>query len=443
MGGPSGIGYTQHPVQASPAGNDIDQNQVDMALRTIRADIPLNDSQLASALTNPHLNQAERNQIIQTLAREDGAQGAFYANDATRATERDYAALGQDQATIGQALQQAYEDGAIGQDDLLRIADWNQAGNGGQRLLSILHNGGGGTNGTVEALSDGLWQRNGNDGLDRSVAALGYTSDPTLQSRNLNTPEARRDAFEALVRFNDTTPYDDFPGPAAEVWQSGALASAGRLFTAYSSELVDYYTGANGGQVQTETLSQFVSQTVFNPDAEGVWMDRRQDLVPAVREALGSQADRFLDDARQAPAGSLQQERALQQFGRLTASVSGAAALALTDYSEQIQANEESREKFAGLVSELVGKTPIGEVPGVGDVTEALAGKLYDAITDNPERPDQALAGVLYDNYAGRIDALATELDQPGLRSAFDSAYSAELLNLQQNLNVNLGGHAE
>lgn len=437
------------PVAESPSrtptpNETVDQAKVDIALQNIRADLPINDSQLAAALTNPNLNQAERNLIVQTLAREENGQIAFYANDVGRTGDGDYRDLTADQAVIGQALQQAYEDGAINADDLVRIADANGAGNGAQRLLTTLQHGGSGLGGTVEVLSDALWARNGGDGLDRAVAAIGYTSNPYLQARNLTTPEDRRAAFEALVAFNDKAPYADIPaGPTGEIWRTSALNASGRLFTANSSELIDYYTGANGTTAQTEVLARFLSQTVLNPEAQGIWMDRRQDLVPAIRASLDGAATRLLDQARNAEPGSLEQERAMAQFGRLTASVSGAAALALTDYSEQIEANKESREAFAGMVSDLVGLTKLGDVFGADKGAEYLGGLIYDAITDNPDRPDQALAGVLYDAYAAQVDALATELDQSGLRSDFDSGFSAELLNLQSNLNVNLGGHAK
>lgn len=421
----------------------VDEGKVELALQNIRADWPMNESQLASALTNPNLNQAERNAIIQTLAREDGGQLVFFANDASRNNDRDYGGLLKDQRVIGEALQQAFEDGAVNADDLLRIADANGAGNGAQRLLTVLQNGGGGQGGTVEALADALWARNGSDGLDRAAAAIAYSSSRELQEANLNTPEERQQAFEALVEFNDKAPYEEIGGPMGQQWERSALASSGRLFTSHANELVDHYTGAADGVGRTETLSRFISQTLFNPDAQGIWMDRRQNLGPAVRAALGNQADRFLDAASAAPAGSLEQERALAQFGRLTAGVSGGAALALTDYSEQIRANEESRQQFAGLVSLLVSKTPLASIPGSGSASEALGGAIYDAITENPERPDQALAGVLYDAYTARVEALATELNQAGLRPAFDSAFAAELANLQTNLNVNLGGHAD
>lgn len=441
MNAPVTLSDAKAPQQLT-GDQQIDQTKVDTAVRIIQADVPMSESQLANALRNPNLNDAEKTAIVQQLAKDDSSVIAFYANDATRA-DRDPGALASDQAVIGQALQSAYESGAISADDLVRISDFNGVGNGAQRLLDTLIAGGGGAaNGTVEALSDALWARNGNDGLDRAGAALGYLSSPDLTSRNLNTPDARREAFEALVKLNGND--DNFDaGSSGKIWQQSALSSAGRLFVNNSAELIDYYTGANGGTAQTETLAKFFSQTVLNPNAQGLVLDHSRDLIPAIRSSLDQAAGSFLDGARNAPAGSLAQERFMEQFGRLTASVSGGAALALTRYDDQIMANKESREQFVGMVGDLVGLTKLGDVPGADKATDFLAGKLYDAITENPKRPDQALAGVLYDSYAGQIDSLSTQLNQSGLRTSFDSAYSAELLNLQQNLNVNLGGHEQ
>ena len=439
MTGPVGTQVQLSPQ--TPTTEQIDQNKVDSAVMTIKADMPMSESQLANALRNPNLNDAEKQLIVQTLARDESAVGVFYANDVNR-TVRDPQALSEDQALIGQALQDAYESGAITADDLVRISDYNGVGNGAQRLLDTLVAGGGtGPNGTVEALSDALWARNGNDGRDRAGAALGYLSDPDLTARNLNTPEARRSAFEALVKLNGNDDNFDTSDSTGEGWQVSALSAAGRLFIANSDELVDYYTGANGGQAQTEVLAQFLGQTVLNPDAQGIVLDRTRDLVPTIRSALDDSAGRLLDGARNAEPGSLEQERYMQQFGRLAASVSGATALALTKYDEQIQADEASKEQFVGLVGDLVGATRLGEVTGVDKVTELVSGAIWDANHEKRERPDAELAGKLYDVFAAQVEFLATDLDQTGLRSAFDSAYSAELLNLQQNLNVNLGGH--
>ena len=383
-----------------------------MALDMIRADVPMSQSQLADALQNPNLNQAEKDAILQELASGDEAGlAAFYANDAAR-TIRDDPTLASDQQIIGEALQQAYEDGLISADDLLRIADVNQAGNGAQRLLAILESGGGGgANGSVEALSDALWERNGNDGLDRAVAAIGYTSSPELQSRNLNTPELRREAFEALVAFNEAAPYKDISfGSAATQWEHSALNAAGTLFVNNSAELIDFYTGANGGTVQTETLARFMAQTVFNPDA---------------------------------PADSREQEGLIEQFARLDAAISGGVAVAMDRYSDEILANEASKQQFASIVGALVGKTPASKVPGSNLIVKEVAEAIYDALSSDPERPEQALAGVIHDAHFDQVRELADELGQTGLTSAFNGAYSAELQQIQQNLNVNLGGHKD
>ncbi|MEN1924925.1 hypothetical protein WCE55_01135 [Luteimonas sp. MJ293] len=423
----------------------IDQRKVETALMSIRADVPLNQSQLAEALQNPNLNQSERDAIIQELASGDeSGLMAFYANDSARAI-RDDPTLGADQQVIGEALQQAYEDGVIGADDLLRIADFNGAGNGAQRFLTILESGGGGRpNGTVEALSDALWERNGNDGLDRAGAAIGYTSSPELQSRNLNTPELRREAFEALVDFNEAAPYKDIPaGSLATQWESGALNAAGTLFVNNSAELIDFYTGANGGTVQTETLARFMAQTVFNPDASSIVLDRQRDLVPAIESAISNHADRLLAGAADAPADSREQEGLIEQFARLDASISGGVAVAMDRYSDEILANEASKQQFSSIVGALVGKTPASKVPGSNLIVKEVAEAIYDALSTDPERPEQALAGVIHDAHFDQVRELADELGQTGLTSAFNGAYSAEATQIQQNLNVNFGGHKD
>lgn len=439
---------TAGPVRQSPSTMQVDQQKVDTALRNIRADVPMTESQLANALRNPNLNQAERNQIIQTLAREGGQQSLFFANDAARSIrDGDRHSLPDDQKVIADALQKAYEDGAINEQDLLRIADANEAGNGAQRLMAILREGNTTTepNGVAEILADALWARN--EGTDRATASIFYTSDPKMMSRNLNTADKRAAAFEALVDFNADNPYEHIPeGLQRTTWQNAALSAEGRLFTAHSQELIDRYTGQDGTTVETEPLAQFMSQTLFNPDAQGIWMNRSQDLVPAIRSAMGRAAQTYLDRATDAPDGSLEQSRAMQQFGRLAASVTGGAAKALDAYDDAIMANEESKKQFSDMVGGVIGMTPLGtaldKIPaGGGDqLVEALSGKIYDAMVAHPDRPDAALSGVLYDQYAGQAEQAS---DQTGenLSTYFESGYSAEVLNLQQNLNVNLGGH--
>lgn len=423
----------------------IDHRQVETALRTIRTgDQISNQSALANALDNPLLNQAERDLIIQMLLEgDDHDLELFYANDIDRSWRGDDPTLAADQQIIGEALQQAFEDGIIDTDDLLKIADRNGTGNGAQRLLDTLQHGGSGPNGTVEALSDALWERNGNDGLDRAGATLGYMSSPDLQARNLNTTELRREAFESLVAFNDAESYQDFPiDSISDQWQSSALAAAGSLFVNNSTELVDYYTGANGGTVQTEVLAQFMGQTVFNPDASSIVLDRQRDLVPAIQSAIGGQADRFMSAAAET-TDPAEQAELIRQFGRLNASISVGAALALDNYSDQILANEASKQEFASMVGALIGKTPVSKVPGSGMIVDEVAGAIYDAITTAPERPDQAMAGVINDVFLDQVRALAGDLDNATLVDSFTAARADERTELYSNLNVNPGGHKE
>jgi hypothetical protein len=133
----------------------------------------------------------------------------------------------------------------------------------------------------------------------------------------------------------------------------------------------------------------------------------------------------------------------MRQYGQLAASISGGAAVALTRYDEQINETRESREQFAGLIGDVVGQLPLGDLGGtIADkVSEPIATQIAEALIANPERPDVAIAGVLADQYAAQADLLSEEVGNPDLIQAYEAGYSAELLNLQQNLNVNLGGH--
>ena len=86
-------------------------------------------------------------------------------------------------------------------------------------------------------------------------------------------------------------------------------------------------------------------------------------------------------------------------------------------------------------------ETPVGNPAEMG--ASAPAEKLYDAMVKAPDRPDQAMAGQLYDQYSSRIAQLKKETGDASMSASYNSGYAAELLNLQQNLNVNLGGYTK
>jgi len=438
-----------NPVHTQPVHNRLDQGRVESALRDLQTGLGQYGSKLADIIENPALSQADRNAIIQEVARDPDLVSALYAADSERAVRGDYGALAADQQVIAEAMQQAWEDGALTPDDLLAIADHNGAGNGAQRFLSLLAESpaAGQAGGVAEALADALWARDGNDGLDRAGAALFYTSDPAMMSRNLNTPDARAEAFEALVAFNEQAPYADIPaGMVGEAWEDSALSAAGKLFIAHGPELVDRYTSSEPGKAaETEVLAQFMSHTVLNPNAQGIVLNRTQDLVPAVNDAIGNIAGDFLDAASAEGVSDVDANAAMKQLGQLVASISGGAAVALTRYDAQISATEASREQFAGMIGSLVGEIPLGgglAEKAVNHATGPLANEIAEMLIEDPERPDQALSGMLSDHFWSQADVLAHEMGNPDLINSYESGYSHELANLQSNLNVNLGGHS-
>jgi hypothetical protein len=165
--------------------------------------------------------------------------------------------------------------------------------------------------------------------------------------------------------------------------------------------------------------------------------------VPAITDALQSASDTYLARAANAAPGSLAQHVAMEQFGRMDAAISGAAALALQTYNAQIQANNQSRQDFADLVGSLVGKVVTApDIPGVGNpvdkVSKAIAGKIFDILTTNPDEPAIEMATELHGQYQTRVDGLRQKINQPDLLEEFITGYN-ELADLQQKLRVDIG----
>ena len=445
----SALPFLARSQNAAKPREDINSQEVDFAVRNCRGDIPMRESQLANALRNPNLNQSERNLVIQKLARE-GGELAFYANDASRVPDADHAALSEDQRVIADGVQKAYSSGAIDTKDLQRIADKNGAPNGAQRFMSIMRLGASAKEdgSATQTLADALWTRNGADGKDRAAAATYFTSDPALMASKLNTPDKRAAAFESIVNFNQSEPYKNLPpGATTTNWQNDTTTAAGRLFVSHGQELMDRYTNVTPKRgAQTEVLSKFMSQTVLNPEAKGVVLDRQRDLVPTIQSVLGSGTDTYLNRAKEAGPDSPEQIGAMEQLGRLSASVSGGASLALTKYSGKVAENEEQAQAMADLVGSTVGAmtgrldTPFGN-PAEASAS-AITKEIVKATQDHPERPRAAISGELYDQLSSRIAGLETELKQPKLSTYFDATRGAEGHTNNENLNVNPGGHA-
>jgi len=449
---PGGGGVSVGPV---PHNQPIDQQKVSLAVREASMSIPLNASNLANVLTSPalNLNQAERDQVIQDLARQGGPAWSFYAGDVARRSGADYTSLQSDQAVIGDAVQQAYADGAIDTRDLLHIADTSQVpnGGGGQRFLDILMQGGAASEkgSAAEALANALWARNGNGGVDRAAAAMYYSSNALTMQNDLTTPAMRLQAFTALVNFNANNPYSGLPGSQLITsWKNQAIAAEANLFVTNAPELTQELTLRNATQTpDTKVLAKFMSQTVFNPSAQNIQLADFSPLGSDVTTALANESSTLMSNAKQAPPGSLQQSYTIEEYGRLSAALSAGAAVALTNYDAQVQANDAAREQWASLVGGVVGKVISVDTPFGNPYEQAAAAitkEVYNAIVPGPTRPTASLADTLYNHYAQNVEQLRTQPGQPTtLTSDFDATYGATLLNLQSELNVNLGGHAQ
>jgi hypothetical protein len=141
-----------------------------------------------------------------------------------------------------------------------------------------------------------------------------------------------------------------------------------------------------------------------------------------------------------APIGALSYAQPSQG---MDAAISGAAALALQNYNAEIQANNQSRQDFSDLVGSLVGKVVTApDIPGVGNpaekVSQAIAGKIFDILTTNPDEPAIEMATELHGQYQTRVDGIRQKINQPDLLEEFITGYN-ELSDLQQKLRVDIG----
>lgn len=405
--------------------------------RQLLYDLARND--IASAITNDSFDPQERVQLVKDLARREPGflfpPGKFFGD--FRSDEQ----VGRDRHNVGKALDQAIRDPSIDAADLKAIAAGGGP-NGQQRLLSLLQEGGGGPGSGVEKYADTLWQQRNEPGNGNAaaVAAIAYASDPKLGEGKLGTPEERRQAFEALVAFNEQAPYAKMGEPEASQMKRQALTAAATLFAKHGPELIDAYTTVPGS---TAPLSKFLSQTLYNPDCKDLNVQVKQadgttvgkDLPSAVGDVLKQAAtDRIAgadaSDRSGKDGPSREQERELTKLARLGAAVTGGALMAWDTYKDKIQANEESRKGFMDLVGKGLGMMPGGGLTKqVGEEATKLAlDSLSRAYVTNPQAPDGAIAGAMNRYYAGLVEDLANKRDQSGLTTrTFGAAYDQEM----------------
>jgi len=449
-GGGSGIDSVPHDQR-------IDETKVTEAARVAQSGLPENQSNLASVLTNPrlNLNQAEKDKVIQEVAHADPL--AFLANDAIRTQHGNPAELQSDQAVVGDAVQQAYADGAINQSDLMHIADLANVPGvnpsqdySAQRFLNVLMQGDSASlhGSAAETLANALWDRNGNNGADRAAAATYYTSNSLTMQNDIGKGHPPIQVLRALVNFNQNSSNSSLYGSKlGSQLQNQAIAGEANLFMANSKELTkDLTLRTDTHTPDTQLLAKFMSQTVFNPSAQKIQLDDGSTLKSSMSRTLKDLSASLVHAAKAAKPGSLQQYHAIEEYGRLSAGLSGGAAVALTKYDAEVQANDASRQEFANLVGGVIGNvvpinTPVGNP--AKDVAGDIAKSIYNALVSGPKRPTAEIADRLYNRYAQTVEQLRSQPGEPrDLTTDFDSTYSATLLQLQQELNVNLGGHA-
>lgn len=419
--------------------------------RQLLYDLARND--IASAISNDSFAPDERVRLVKDLAHKE--PGFLFPPGKSFADFRSDEQVARDRHNVGKALDLAIRDPSIDAGDLKAIAAGGGP-NGQQRFLSLLQEGGGGPGSGVEKYADTLWQKRKEPGDGAAVAAIAYMSDPTLRDAKLGSAPERREAFEALVAFNEQAPYAKMSEPEASQMKRQSLAAAATLFAQHGPELIDAYTTNPGA---TTPLSKFFSQTMYNPDAKDLTVQAKaadgstvaKDLPSAIGDVLKQAATERIKGAdvsdRQGQDGpSRAQERELTKLARLGAAVTGGAVMAWDTYKDKIQANDESRKGFMDTVGKGIGLMPGGGLAKeIGEGAAKLAlDKLSRVYVTDPKAPEAAMSDTLNQYYAGLVEGLANKRQQSGLTTdTFGQAYQQEMDRINQKRALTHGKSAE
>ncbi len=399
---------------------------------------------LATVLQGDGLTQGAENELIHELingADPQSGMAAIYGDVDNLPPEQ--------QRVIAEAIDTAFRDGVIDEADLLALSDFSTAGNGAQRIISILDDApqAAQSGGSIEALGEALLDRANGDPnseqgtLDYFGAAVAFSQGRDIYARNRGTDAERLAMFEATVEVNKTLADGVGVGDQTAAWEREGLAVAGRLFADSATMITDHFTGAG---VDSAPLAEFFGQTVFNPDAQHIALDNRRDLVPSINNALEYLAEGFVSDAENATT-QLGRETAFDQLGVLAAAVSGGAVVSLDNYSDEIAANEAFRDEMAGILNTTI--TPFFKaLPGpassvAGNASKDLVASVIGRFIDNPERPDVAFANEFGNALEIGVREFEVQNGFDGLTSAFKASRSNELLSILLELNLNTGGY--
>ncbi|MEM9055888.1 MAG: hypothetical protein AAGD86_00345 [Pseudomonadota bacterium] len=432
----------QHAVhhQSELVARQVTDDQLYQVTRTINGDGQL----LATSLQEGNWTRADQNALIAELVRSDrGLDHNTFYNELRPLS-------GEQQRVIGEALNQAYVDGAISREDLLNLSDFNQLGNGAQRLISVLDASplSSQPGNSIEALGDALLNRaNANPGTEQSTrdyygAAIAFSQGSGIYARNQGTHAEAIAMFDATVQINQQG-FSGLPGNGElyQSWRDEGLAAASRSFADHPELITSAYTNV---PADTTTLANFFSQTLLNPTASDIQLDSSRSLVEGVNAGLEQVTGALVAQAQTA-GSQLEREAAMQQLGALAASVGGAAAVSLSEYSDQINRNEAFRDNMASILNSAIKPffkaLPPPAATVAGNTTQDIVASIVGQFLQNPERPDITVSGQFIDALESSIREFEVANGFDGLLTAFQASRAAEIGDLQRDLNLNLGGY--
>ena len=223
--------------------------------------------------------------------------------------------------------------------------------------------------------------------------------------------------------------------PKAGGFEAAGLVAAARMYDADDVGLINSFAADR----DTSTLTRFFAQGAVNPDAAAIDIGDGRNIGEVVADVSERSFEGYLGKMGDTTRPLEERLDAAGYAGRLNGAMAGGVAEAFTRYSEDVAQSEAAQREFIGLVGQL------SRIPGAKLPVEALKvamGALMEDPANNIPRPNQLMAAEIYKEQAGRIETFESKPGVPlFFYSAFERAQSAELLRLQQSLNINLGGH--
>lgn len=436
---------------------------------------------LAKLISSPEFNDDQRREIVTRLLTDDQMPGlaAFVLADdpgsAAPALMEPGQSLGQgsrgqqvieDQTVIAGVVNAAFRSGEIKVEHLTALAANFEAGD--ERVASLLGRDHGGPGGAGEAYALALLDKyppeTAHDDPAAALDAQGMAysmlaNDPALREKHFDGDPPAKDprvAFETLVAYNDSHPYNPHDSVLRSGQAADGLTAATTLYQHHTDLLLDQYSSQDGKAPENpEMLANFWSQASISADARGLEIpvpppgqgmhplhtaisDATQDYTAAIIQ--GTEESKGLATLEDTPEGILAQRYALQTLGSLQAAARVATDISLTRYQDELAAGAATQGEFGNYGAAILGELG-GKIPVVGPLADDAGRALGEGVGalvsgEKPAAPDvssghvQGLENDIVDAQSARPgNGLGVSEDMPRTYRHWADEYAEDIVD--------------